>query len=126
LAERRARAARLREQLRAGIVALEGVVNSPRSPDEGVATTLHASFVGAPAEPLLHALEARGVLLSSGAACNTKKSGHGQSYVLAAMGLAPERAASSLRFSLGHDTSEADVAGALDALREALAEVRRA
>lgn len=121
LPQRRARATQLRAQLKAGILSQEGVVHSP---DDGVATTLHASFPGAPAEPLLHALEARGVLLSSGAACNTKKSGHGKSYVLAAMGLAPALAASSLRFSLAYDTTESDVAGALEALAAALAEVR--
>jgi cysteine desulfurase len=121
LPKRRARAAELRASLRRSVEELGGAVNSP---DESVATTLHVSFPGAPAEPLLHALEARGVLLSSGAACNTKKSGHGKSYVLAAMGLPEERIASSLRFSFGADTSDADVRGAIEALREALAEVR--
>lgn len=122
LGERRARAAKLRERLAAGVLALGGAVNSPA---DGVPTTLHASFPGAPAEPLLHALEARGVLLSSGAACNSKKSGHGKSYVLAAMNLPPERIASSLRFSFGSETTEDEIAAALAILGEVLATFAR-
>jgi cysteine desulfurase len=121
LPERRSRAEKLRERLRAGVLELGGVINSP---EDSVATTLNASFPGTPAEPLLHALESRGVLLASGAACNAKKLGHGRSYVLAAMGLSEERIQSSLRFSFGFDTTDAHVVGALAALKEALAEVR--
>jgi cysteine desulfurase len=52
---------------------------------------------GVPAEPLLHALEARGVYVSAGAAC-ASRGGHGPSHVLKAIGVHPD--AGTLRVSL--------------------------
>ena len=57
------RARRLRAALVAGIERLGGVLNSP---EDGVPCTLNASFPGFAAEPLLHALEERGVFVSTG------------------------------------------------------------
>lgn len=105
--------------LREGIVALGGVINSPV---DAVPTTVNASFPGAPAEPLVHALEDRGVIVSTGSACTSKKAG--RSPVLRAMGLSEERLASALRFSLSRDTTDADVGQALAALGEALATLK--
>ncbi|MBI3722730.1 cysteine desulfurase [bacterium] len=120
LVSRRVRAVSLRDQLARG---LREVGASVLSPEDGVATTILASFEGAPAEPLLHALEERGVLASSGSACSSKKSGHGKSHVLEAMGLPAEVRASALRFSLSSETTEEDVREALAALKEALGAV---
>ena len=72
-----------------------------------------------PAEPLLHALEARGVYASAGAACSTRV--RGPSHVLAAIGVGDEDAV--LRFSLSRLTSESDVKVAALALREAVDEI---
>lgn len=105
------RLARLRE----GVLALGGVVNSPAG---AVPTTLNVSFPGVAAEPLVHALEERGVVVSTGSACNTKK--HERSPVLRAMGLSDERVASAVRVSLSRETTDEDVDAALLALREAL------
>ena len=59
-------------------------------------------------------LDARGVQCSTGSACSA---GVAQpSHVLVAMGLDPEHARGSLRFSLGHSSGRADVAALLDAL----------
>jgi cysteine desulfurase len=73
-----------------------------------------------PAEPILHALEARGVIASAGSACASRT--RGPSHVLAAVGV-DERAA-VLRFSLSRLTTAADIARAADALREAVDEIR--
>jgi cysteine desulfurase len=105
--------------LREGIVALGGVINSPA---EAVPTTINASFPGAAAEPLLHALEDRDVIVSTGSACTSKKAS--RSPVLRAMGLSEERLASALRFSLSRDTTDADVRRSLAALGEALAALK--
>ena len=72
-----------------------------------------------PAEPLLHALEARGVYASAGAACSTRS--HGPSHVLAAIGVREQDAV--LRFSLSRLTTESDVTLAARALREAVDEI---
>jgi cysteine desulfurase len=123
-AEQPARAKRdraLRERFVTGLASLDAVVNSPA---DGIASTLHVSFPGAASEPLLHALEERGVFASSGSACSQKKSGHGKSHVLEAMNLPPDRKSSALRFSFGATTTEGCVDRALVALRESLAFAR--
>jgi cysteine desulfurase len=87
---------------------------TPRAPH--IASLL---LPGLPAEPLLHALEARGVYASAGAACSTRA--HGPSHVLAAIGIGERDAV--LRFSLSRLTTESDVKVAALALREAVDEI---
>ncbi len=116
-----ARAAALGGRLRAGIEELGGVINSPR---DALPSTINASFPGVAAEPLLHALEAREVYVSTGSACHGPKKQ--ESPVLRAMGLGPERVASALRFSLSRETTADEVEAALTALAAALAELGRA
>jgi cysteine desulfurase len=77
---------------------------------------------GLPAEPLLHALEARGVMASAGAACASRL--RGPSHVLEAIGLDPRVAV--LRFSLSRETTEGELDAAVVALEEAIAELERA
>ncbi len=77
---------------------------------------------GLPAEPLLHALEARGVMASAGAACASRL--RGPSHVLEAIGLDPRVAV--LRFSLSRETTEAELDAAVVALEAAIAELERA
>jgi cysteine desulfurase len=74
----------------------------------------HLTFPGCEGDSLLMLLDARGVECSTGSACSA---GVPQpSHVLLAMGCSDEDARSSLRFSLGHTTTAADV----DALVEAI------
>jgi cysteine desulfurase len=77
------------------------------------------AFPGLPAEPLLHALEARGVYASAGSACASR--GHGPSAVLKAIGVDDDTAV--LRFSLSRETRAADIDAAVEALRAAVAEI---
>lgn len=109
-------AARLSALLREGVLALGGVINSPPG---ALPTTVNASFPGAAAEPLVHALEDRDVIVSTGSACASKRAA--RSPVLRAMGLSEARIASALRLSLSRETTEAEVRAALTALGEALA-----
>jgi cysteine desulfurase len=116
LSFRRSTARALRGRLEAGLRALGATILSP---NESVPNTINASFPGAAAEPLLHALEQRGIIVSSGSACSSKKSGHGRSHVLDAMGLPDELKKSSLRLSFSADeTGEREIDAALAALRE--------
>jgi len=119
LAERaRAGAAlsRLGAVLRAGLEARGAAVSSP--PD-GAPWIVNASFPGAAAEPLLHALEGRRVFVSTGSACASRQ--RKRSPVLQAMGLPRERVDSAVRFSLSRLTTPDEVQRALAALDEALA-----
>lgn len=68
---------------------------------------------GVPAETQVIALDLEGVMVSAGAACSSGKVG--PSHVLAAMGVDPDVAASTIRVSLGWGSSEADIAHFLQA-----------
>jgi cysteine desulfurase len=81
---------------------------------------LHISFPGIDAERLVFALEIRGVLVATGSACAANKGT--RSHVLTAIGLAPEVADGSLRLSLGHLSSDENIARAGEIIIE---EVKR-
>src|SRR6185436_6092290 len=83
-----------------------------------VPNTTNLSFAGAEAESLLMALDLMGIAVSTGAACAA--GAIEPSHVLRGMGLPMERVQSSLRFSLGRDTREADLGRVVDAVAEAL------
>jgi cysteine desulfurase len=133
LAEREARAERLAaasgrlEALLAGAdpaVVIHGA-GAPRVP--GIVS---AAFPGADGETLLVALDLAGVAASHGAACAS--GALEPSHVLRAMGVPPELARATVRFSLGPETTEAELAllaaalpGALAAARAAAAAPRR-
>ena len=77
----------------------------------------HFSFPGCEGDSLLLLLDARGVEVSTGSACSAGVAR--PSHVLLAMGAREDDARSSLRFSLGHTSTQADV----DALVEAIGPV---
>jgi cysteine desulfurase len=110
----------LRDELEARVFELvpaarPTVTAGPRAPH--IASLLLPDL---PAEPILHALEARGVIASAGSACASRT--RGPSHVLAAIGV-DERAA-VLRFSLSRYTTGAEVAEAAAVLRDAVEEIR--
>lgn len=109
-AERVRALAELREALWEGLAARFDVRRNGTAP--GLVNTLNVAFPGHDALWLQERLGERGLCVSAGAS-----SGSGApSHVLCAMGLPPEHACSSLRFSLGlHSTSET-----LEALFDAL------
>src|SRR6202165_5198466 len=72
-----------------------------------LANTLDVSLLGLDSEMLLIALDLKGVCASSGSACMVGSVV--ASHVLLAMGLPVSLASSAVRFSLGHETTEADV-----------------
>ncbi|EKP95837.1 cysteine desulfurase family protein [Thermaerobacter subterraneus] len=110
---------RLVERVQAEIP--EVYVNGP-DPAEGAPHIVNLSVVGARGEVLVHALAQRGVYVSTGSACTSRRTA--PSHVLQALGLPPARLDSALRVSLGRETTEGDVERFVAALREAAAEVR--
>jgi cysteine desulfurase len=111
LAEDAARISALRDRLEQGIAtqvphARVNAAHAPRTPN-----TANITFHGIEGEALVIALDLKGLACSTGAACS---SGSVEpSHVLTAIGLPPEEARASLRFSLGRDTSAADIDFAL-------------
>ena len=98
----------LRDALESGLAAIapDAVVlgaAAPRLPN-----TAAIAMPGVAAETQVIALDLDGVMVSAGAACSSGKVG--PSHVLEAMGVGPDLVGSTIRVSLGWDSSEADVA----------------
>lgn len=123
--EQATRLAALRDDLVARVLAVvpDAVLNGDPNPPGRLPANAHLSFPGCEADALLMLLDAAGIACSTGSACS---SGVPEpSHVLLAMGH-PERAVSSLRFSLGHTSTPADVDALLDALPAAVDRARAA
>lgn len=120
----RARVSALRDRLIDGVLAAidDTYVNGART--ERLPGNAHFTFRGCEGDSLLMLLDAKGIECSTGSACTA---GVAQpSHVLIAMGADPASARGSLRLSLGHTSTEADVDAALDALPAAVARARQA
>jgi cysteine desulfurase len=112
----------LRDRLEQGL--LERVqhsrVNAARSPR--TPNTANITFHGIEGEALLIALDLKGLACSTGAACSS--GAVEPSHVLTAIGLPPEEARASLRFSLGRHTTAADIDFALQIVPAAVGQLR--
>ena len=101
-------------------LALGAWVNGDRT--QRVANTANLGFPGLEGETLMIALDLEGVAASFGSACSSGSLS--PSHVLKAIGLPPERAQASLRFSLGLGTTGEQIDRALAALERALARLQ--
>jgi cysteine desulfurase len=99
------------------------VLNGPEGADR-LPGNAHFSFPGCEGDSLLLLLDARGVEVSTGSACSAGVAR--PSHVLLAMGAKEDDARSSLRFSLGHTSTAADVDALIDALPAVVERARRA
>lgn len=109
----------LRNRLLAGLQEIEEIhVNG--SLEHRVAGNLNVSFNYVEGESLLMAL--KDLAISSGSACTSASLE--PSYVLRALGLSDELAHSSLRFSIGRFTTEADIDFTVAKLKDAVAKLR--
>jgi cysteine desulfurase len=85
---------------------------------------VHLSFPGCEGDALLMLLDAKGIACSTGSACTA---GVAQpSHVLLAMGADEAQARGSLRFTLGHTSTQADVDAVGAVIGEAVERARRA
>jgi cysteine desulfurase len=121
----RARISALRDRLIDGVltsmddVDLNGAVGDARLPGN-----THFTFRGCEGDALLMLLDAKGIECSTGSACTA---GLAQpSHVLIAMGADAASARGSLRLSLGHTSTDADVDAALEVLPAAVDRARQA
>ncbi len=114
MAEKTAEMARLRTKLSEGLSKIPGCqVVSVENPAPHIVC---ATFPGLKSETLLHTLEMREIYVSSGSACSSNKPQ--LSPTLLAMGKSRKEIEGAIRFSLGHNTTEADIEAALSAARE--------
>ncbi|MBA0051717.1 cysteine desulfurase [Streptomyces sp. AJS327] len=110
----------LRDRLVEGVrAAVPGaVLNGDPDPAGRLPANAHFAFPGCEGDALLLLLDAQGIECSTGSACTA---GVAQpSHVLLAAGMAPELARGTLRFSLGHTSTEADVAALTGAIGPAV------
>ena len=114
--------AKMRDCLEQALIdKLDGIgVNGDGAPR--VPNTTNLYFDGIDGEALVIALDLKGLAVSTGAACSS--GAIEPSHVLIAMGMTPDRARSSLRFSLGKQNTPEQVEFALELVPEAVARLR--
>ena len=122
LAQDAARISGLRDRLELGLLqtipdARVNGAGAPRTPN-----TTNLTFPGIEGEALVIALDLKGLACSTGAACSS--GAVEPSHVLTAIGLSPEEARASLRFSLGRHTTDAEVDFALKIIPAAVEQLR--
>jgi len=110
---------KLRDRLLAGVQDMEEVyINGDIA--HGVPNILNISFNFVEGESLIMSL--KGIAVSSGSACTSASLE--PSYVLRALGRSDELAHSSIRFSIGRFTTEADIDYAVKHIHQAIAKLR--
>ena len=114
-----ARIAELRERLWQGICSVGGVRLNGH-PERRIAAILNIAFSEVEGESLQFSL--RDLAVSAGAACSSES--EEPSYVLRALGLSDAEARSSLRFSLGRFSTQADVDFAIERVRREVPRLR--
>ena len=119
LADETNRITALRKRLWDGVADIEEV-HLNGSVDQHVPGIVNISFAFVEGESLMMAL--RDLAVSSGSACTSASLE--PSYVLRALGLNDEMAHSSIRFSIGRYTSEADIDAAIAQVRTAVEKLR--
>ena len=129
-AERRAleakRIAALRDDLiRQVLYAVpDAILNGPPPGPDRLPGNAHFSFPGCEGDALLLLLDARNIACSTGSACTAGVAE--PSHVLLAMGADEDRARGSLRFSLGHTSTQAEIDALGAAIGESVTRARRA
>jgi len=120
-----ARVRALRDKLIDGVLTTIDDAHLNGAPDTGrLPGNTHFTFRGCEGDSLLMLLDAKGIECSTGSACTAGVAA--PSHVLTAMGADPASARGSLRFSLGHTSTEADVDAALAVLPAAVQRARQA
>jgi len=103
----------LRDKLINGVLEIEeSYLNG--HPTKRLANNAHFRFTGIEGESLVLSLSDRGIAAATGSACSSKKLK--SSHVLAAIGVDPEHAHGSLRFSLGRENTEEEISYVIDVL----------
>ncbi|WP_040868597.1 cysteine desulfurase family protein [Nocardia exalbida] len=115
----------LRDALIDGIraTAPDAVLNGPPG-ERRLPGNVHVTFPGCEGDSLLMLLDAAGIECSTGSACTAGVAT--PSHVLIAMGVEPWQARGSLRFSLGHTSTRADVDAVLKVLPQVVERAKAA
>ena len=122
--EREAHLQRLSGRLREGLVGASQGVTPSGHPTHRVNHIVHITVDGVEGDVLLYLLDAQGIRVSTGSACQAGVPE--PSHVLVAMGLSEQSARGALRFSVGAQTTDADIDRVLDVFPGVVAAAREA
>jgi len=122
--EHRTRLGTLRDHFQNRLLELcpASIINGPTAPGSRLWNTINIAFPNLEAEAILLALSERTVLASAGAACSSGSLD--PSPVLLAMGVPPELAHGSVRFSLSRFTTSQEIEEALPIIAQCVARLR--
>ena len=125
-ADEAVRVTELRDDLIRQVLAAvpDAVLNGPPPGPGRLPGNAHFSFPGCEGDALLMLLDANGIACSTGSACTAGVAE--PSHVLLAMGADDSRARGSLRFSLGHTSTQHDVDALAAVIGEVVDRARRA
>jgi cysteine desulfurase len=112
----------LRDRLERGLLGCIPQARSNGSRVQRTPNTTNLTFPFVEGEAMVIALDLKGIACSTGAACSS--GAVEPSHVLTAIGLPQEEARATLRFSLGHQTTEAEIEYALDTIPPVIERLR--
>lgn len=121
--ENKKRIGALRDKLEKGIRNKLNHVIVNGDPDKRVYNISNMSFMYIEGESILLRLDMHGIAVSTGSACSTGSLE--PSYVITALDVDPEIAHSSIRFSLGRETTDADIDATIKAVHETVTFLRK-
>lgn len=114
--ENRIRIGALRDKLEQGIMANLNKVRINGDPKNRSYNITNLSFTNIEGESILLRLDMHDIAVSTGSACSTGSLE--PSYVITSLGVDPEIAHSSIRFSLGRETTQEDIENTIEAVTE--------
>lgn len=114
ITKERTRLSHLRNKFITGLLEQVDDLQLNGHPTKRLPNNINVTIDGARADLVLLNLETEWIYASSGSACSSSNSE--PSHVLLALGLSPEQARSSLRFTLGRGTTEDDIKRVLEVL----------
>ncbi len=106
----------LRDKLEAGLKNNISNISVNGHPQKKLPNVLNVSFNDIEGESILLRLDMHGVAISTGSACSSGSLD--PSHVITALGVSPEQAHSSIRFSLGRENTEEDIDKTIIAVKE--------
>ncbi len=117
-----ARLTKLRDRLIAGVLERVDGTQLNGHPTQRLPNNVNISIAGIEGEAMLFYLDEAGIAASTGSACEA--AGPDPSHVVQALGKSRDAARSSVRFTLGRDTAEADIDYVLEVLPKIIQKLR--
>ena len=112
-----------KQRLYEDLLRLPDVILNGPPVEAGAPHILNMSFLGVGGEVLLHALEEKGIYVSTGSACSAHKKGKNR--ILNAMGVTGERQEGAIRFSLSPENTIQEMDETAEAIGSILPMLRR-